>query len=161
VAKKVKDQGFANGRNDARRGIDFIGVTCSFLCHDGNGRILMHKRSKNCRDEQGRWDIGAGALEFGEKIEDTVRREVREEYCADALEMKFTGYLDVHRQLDDGSPTHWICIMHTVKVDPKQAKNNEPYKIDEIGWFDKDNLPKPLHSQALNGINAATAAGII
>lgn len=40
------------------KGIDYIGITCIFFCHDGNGKILMHKRSKNCRDEIGNWDIG-------------------------------------------------------------------------------------------------------
>jgi 8-oxo-dGTP diphosphatase len=157
----MKSKGFANGSNDAQRGIDFIGVTCSFLCHDGKGNILMHKRSKNCRDEQGKWDNGAGALEHGDSVEDTVKREVKEEYGADTKELKFIGYLDVNRKLDDGTNTHWICIMHAVKVDPKQVKNNEPYKIEEIGWFDSEHLPKPLHSQAMNGINAARKAGII
>src|SRR5512132_3646841 len=32
-------------------------------------------RSKNCRDEHERWDIGAGALEFGDAVEATLRRE--------------------------------------------------------------------------------------
>ena len=121
----------------------------------------MHKRSKNCRDEQGRWDNGAGALEHGDSVEQTVRREVKEEYGADVQELIFTGYLDVHRKLAGGRSTHWICIMHAAKVDPKQVKNNEPYKMDEIGWFDIRHLPKPLHSQSMNGIRAAQKAGII
>ena len=50
---------------DLKRGVDYIGVTVNFLVHDGNGRILLQKRSKQCRDEQGRWDIGGGAVEFG------------------------------------------------------------------------------------------------
>ena len=47
-------KGFANGKHDLKRGVNFIGVTCVFVCHDGKGRFLLHKRSKNCRDEQGR-----------------------------------------------------------------------------------------------------------
>ena len=71
----MSEEGFTNGKYDLKRGIDFVGVTCSFLCHDGNGRILMHKRSQNCRDEQGRWDLGAGALEHGESVKKAVERE--------------------------------------------------------------------------------------
>lgn len=40
-------------KKDLQRGIDFIGITCVFYCHDGQGNFLMHKRSKNCRDEIG------------------------------------------------------------------------------------------------------------
>ena len=43
-----------------QKGIDFIGITTVFFCHDGKGKFLMAKRSKNARDEHGRWDIGGG-----------------------------------------------------------------------------------------------------
>jgi ADP-ribose pyrophosphatase YjhB (NUDIX family) len=152
---------FANGENDLQRGVDFIGVTCSFVCHDGKGNILMHKRSKNCRDEQGNWDNGGGAHEFGSTIEETVRREIKEEYGADVLELQYIKTYDAHRTLTDGTPTHWLAVLFAAKVDPKQAHNNEPYKIDEIGWFTLDELPKPLHSQSQHSLDAVHAAGIV
>ena len=55
--------------HDLKRGIDYIGVTVVFYCHDGAGRLLLHKRSVACRDEQGRWDVGGGSMEFGETFE--------------------------------------------------------------------------------------------
>ncbi len=51
-----------------KKGIDYIGVTCVFYCHDGKGKLLLHKRSENCRDEKGRWDCGGGAMELGETL---------------------------------------------------------------------------------------------
>lgn len=158
---KSKNKGFANGVDDARRGVDFIGVTCSFVCHDGQGKILLHKRSKNCRDEQGRWDNGAGAHEFGSSLEDTVRREILEEYGVKPKEVKFIKVYDAHRKLDDGTPTHWVSVVFAAKVDPKEVKNNEPYKIDDIGWFSFDNLPGPLHSQSPHTLESVCTAGII
>ncbi len=155
------DTGFANGQNDARRGIDFIGVTCSFVCHDGRGRVLLHKRSQNCRDEQGRWDNGGGAHEFGHSLEGTVRREIKEEYGADVIDLRFVKVYDAHRQLDDGTPTHWVSVLFAAQVDPKQAKNNEPFKIDDIGWFTLKTLPSPLHSQSLHSLQAVQALGIM
>lgn len=157
----MKNKSFANGKHDLKRGVDFIGVTCSFVCHDGDGRFLMHKRSKNCRDEQGRWDNGGGAHEFGHSLEDTVRREVKEEYGADALEVTFIKVYDAHRKLADGTATHWVAVMFAVKVDPAQAKNNEPHKIDEIGWFTTGSLPSPLHSQSKHTLESVKAAGLI
>lgn len=81
----MADTGFVNGQNDLRRGIDFIGVVCSFLCHDGKGNFVLQKRSKNCRDEQGKWDCGGGAHEFGTSLEHTLKREIKEEYGANAF----------------------------------------------------------------------------
>ena len=152
---------FPNGKNDAQRGIDFIGISCAFICHDGNGKVLMHKRSKNCRDEQGRWDNGGGAHEFGDNIIDTVRREIEEEYGVTPTNLQFIEVNDAHRKLDDGTPTHWISVLYVAQVDPKKAKNNEPYKIDDIGWFDLDNLPEPLHSMSLHNLSLAHEAGIL
>jgi hypothetical protein len=52
------------------KGLDYTGISVVYFCHDGNGNFLMQKRGKNCRDENGRWDIGGGALE----VEDSVKK---------------------------------------------------------------------------------------
>lgn len=74
------------------KGIDFTGINVTFYCHDGAGSYLFHKRGINCRDEHGRWDCGGGGLKFNETLEDAVRREVREEFGTDALEIEFMGF---------------------------------------------------------------------
>jgi ADP-ribose pyrophosphatase YjhB (NUDIX family) len=130
---------------DLRKGVDFIGVTCVFYCHDGKGNLLMHKRSENCRDEVGRWDPGAGSMEFGETFLETVTREIREEYCVTPRNIKFWSVSNVLRK-NGKTKTHWIAILVTAKVDPKKCKIGEPSKMDEIGWFSVDKLPSPLHS---------------
>jgi 8-oxo-dGTP diphosphatase len=158
---KATNKGFANGKHDLRRGIDFIGVTCSFVCHDGHGKLLLHKRSKNCRDEQGKWDGGGGAHEFGATLEDTVRREIKEEYGAEVIKLQYIKTYDALRQLADGTPTHWVSVLFAAQVDPKQAKNNEPYKIDEIGWFTLSDVPSPLHSQVPHSLETLHGLGII
>jgi 8-oxo-dGTP diphosphatase len=152
---KLKDEAFSNGKNDAVRGIDFIGVTCAFICYDDRGRILMGKRSQNCRDEQGKWDFGGGAHEFGATLEQTIRREIKEEYGTTPNSLSFVKVYDAHRALADGRLTHWVCVLYTAEVDAKRVRNNEPYKIDEIGWFDIDKLPEELHSQAVHNIASA------
>ena len=128
------------------KGIDFTGVTVVYFCHDGGGKILMAKRSSNTRDEHGKWDTGGGGLEFGETVEDTLKKEIKEEYCCDVLEYEFLGFRDVLR-LHEGKPTHWIALDFKVLVDPSKVKIGEPHKFDEIGWFSLDNLPVDLDSQ--------------
>jgi 8-oxo-dGTP diphosphatase len=104
------------------KGISFVGVTTTFLCHDGKGNFVMAKRGQNARDEQGRWEIGAGGLKAGTPILENVKREIKEEYNAKALEIEYMGYRDMHRKLDDGTPTHWVALDFAVLVDP-QASN--------------------------------------
>ena len=129
-----------------KKGTDYIGVGVVFLCHDGNGKFLMHRRSAHTRDEHGKWDFGAGGVEFGHTIEETLRKEIREEYCTDVLGYEFIGYMDVHRE-HEGKPTHWISLAFKVLVDSASVRIGEPDMCDEIGWFTLDALPTGLHSQ--------------
>ena len=129
-----------------RKGVDYTGVTIVFLCHDGNGNILLSKRSTNCRDEHGTWDPGGGGLNFGDTVEDTLRKEIREEYCTNVLHYEFLGYRDVHRT-HNGDTTHWIALDFKVHIDRDSVAIGEPHKFDDLQWFTLDTLPQPLHSQ--------------
>lgn len=130
-----------------KKGVDYPGITvCSFL-HDGQGNVLLNKRSVNCRDEHGRWDICGGGVELGDTLEDTIRKEIKEEFGADALEIEPLGYREMHRLQEDGSKSHWIGLDFKVCIDPSQVVNNEPHKFDEVKWFAVSNLPNPMHSQ--------------
>lgn len=117
-------------------------VSCVFVCHDGHGRVLLARRGAGARDEPGTWDTGAGALEHGETFAEAVRREVREEYRADALEIETIGVRNVLR-----AGSHWVAVVNAVRVDPAAVAIGEPHKFDELGWFAPDALPSPLHSQ--------------
>ena len=133
-------------------GKNFVGISTSFICHDGKGKILLGKRAPSARDEQGRWDPGAGSLEFGLTVEENIRKEIMEEYCVEALKIDFLGYFDVFRNIN-GHNTHWLALVHAVQVDPKKVSLGEPHKISEIGWFSLENLPNPMHSQFENFMN--------
>lgn len=129
-----------------KKGVDYTGVTIVYICHDEQGNFILNKRSKNCRDEHERWDCGGGGLEFDDTVENTLKKEIKEEYCTDVLNYEFLGYRDVHRE-NERVKTHWIALDFKVLVDKSKVKNGEPHKFDEIGWFTLDTLPTPLHSQ--------------
>ncbi len=129
-----------------KKGEDYTGITIVYLCHDGNGSFLLNKRSSQCRDEHGRWDPGGGGLEFGDTVENTLRKEIREEYCTDVVNYEFLGFRDVHR-VHGGKPTHWIALDFKVLIDRAKVKNGESHKFEEIGWFALEDFPAPLHSQ--------------
>lgn len=125
-------------------GIDYIGITTPFYCNDGKGNFLLHKRSDKCRDEHGTWDAGSGQLEYGLTPEENVLKEVFEEYgCNGEIQERLPAHSIFREQ--DGKKTHWLATPFFVKVNPIEAKNNEPEKIEEIGWFSLNDLPEPLH----------------
>lgn len=131
--------------HDLKRGVDFIGVGVVFICHDGKGKILLHKRSNKCRDEHGTWDCGGGAVEFGEDLEKAVKREVKEEYGVEPIAIEFLNHKNVVRRNGE-TQTHWLAMRFSVLVDPSGVINGDPEKIDDIGWFELENFPKPMHS---------------
>ncbi|HEY4963724.1 MAG TPA: NUDIX domain-containing protein [Candidatus Saccharimonadales bacterium] len=141
-------------------GNSYIGVTMCFVVHDGQKNLLLQKRSKNCRDEQGRWDIGGGALEFGESWEAAVRREISEELDAKIIKLDFLKAFNALRN-ENNLPSHWVALVYAVQVEPKSVKINEPDKIDEIGWFRLNKLPKPLHSMIGHALETAEQSGYL
>ncbi len=138
------------------KGIDYTGITISFRCHDGKGNFLLHKRGTKCRDEHGRWDFGGGGLKFGERIEEGLVREIKEEYGVTPISDEYLGHKEMFRT-HDGMPTHWIGFTYKVLVNREEVINGEPDKHDVLGWFTLDNLPAPLHSQLPEQIAADRA----
>ncbi len=143
-----------------QRGIDHIGVGCVGLVHDGNGNLLLQKRGEQARDERGAWDLCGGAIEFGDSIDETLRKELMEELCVEPLEIEFLVAYDAHR-LQQGVNTHWVQIVYAVKVDPTKVKIGEPHKISQLGWFTSKDLPSPLHSQFQKSYQVALQRGIV
>jgi 8-oxo-dGTP pyrophosphatase MutT (NUDIX family) len=137
----------------SRKGFDYPGVSVTFFCHDGQGNFLMQKRGANARDENGRWDIGSGGLDLGVTVEETLRKEIEEEYGTVVLDFEFLGFCDIFRE-HNGEKNHWLQMAFKVLIDPALAKNGEPHKFDEVKWFRLETLPEPseMHSQFPNFI---------
>lgn len=132
-----------------KTGVDYIGVSTSFYCHDGSGKWLLHKRSQNCRDEKGAWDSGGGKLEFGLTLEENVLKEIKEEYGCRATIQRQLPAITLLRSSHEGAKTHWIIVPFILFISPenrKDVKISDPEKMEEMKWFTFDNLPTPLHS---------------
>lgn len=127
------------------KGVDFIGVTVSYMCHDGQGNFLMSKRSTKCRDEHGTWDFGGGGVDLGDSVEKTLLKELKEEYCVEPKTFEFLGYEDLFRTMN-GVNTHWVGLLFLVEIDRSKVQNGEPEKFDALEWYHLDALPTPLHS---------------
>lgn len=132
-----------------KTGVDHIGISTSFYCHDGNGRWLLHRRSDKCRDEKGVWDSGGGKLEFGLTLEENVLKEIKEEYGCSATIQRQLPAITLLRQSPEGSKTHWIIVPFILIIPAHEIEKviiGDKEKMGEIGWFSFENLPHPLHS---------------
>ena len=126
-------------------GIDYIGVGTCGVCHDGQGRVFLNLRNKNCRDEWNTWDNCGGQLEFGETPLACIRRELREEYGCGARQITQAGFVNALRR-QNGNSTHWLIMTFLILIDPQEAYNAEPQKHQDACWFDINHLPKNRHS---------------
>ena len=117
-----------------KKGIDFVGIFVTGICHDGGGKILYRRRGPGARDEQGKWDVGAGgALEHGETIDECLTREIKEETEADVLQKTYLGYNESFR-LMDGQKIHWIGFYFKCLIDPGQVVIDGKDECDAFTW---------------------------
>lgn len=120
---------------DCIPGVDKIGLAAVFFCHDGQGNVLMQKRSKRAPDEQDRWDIGGGKIEFGETAYDAMKRELMEEYGVEPLRAEWLGFREY-----PSLTKHWIDIDFRIQVDRTKVLVGEPLYVNEIRWFTRDEI---------------------
>ncbi|MBQ6438366.1 NUDIX domain-containing protein [bacterium] len=130
-------------------GIDYVGVGVGIAVTDGTGRVCLNLRGAGARDEHGRWDLCGGEVEFGEAPEETVRREMKEEYGCEPEMARFCGVVNSLRR-QNGQIKHWIMLMYLVKVDHEQVSNVEPEKHERLAWFVPGDWPENMHSQFAN-----------
>ncbi len=68
---------------------------CSALCLSDDGLALLVSK-----DGQ-HWALPGGRPEAGESLEAALRREVREEVCAEIVDWRYLGCQEMHESMDD------------------------------------------------------------
>ncbi len=116
------------------KGIDYVGVFVTGICHDGNGKILYRRRGPGARDEIGKWDPGVGGgLDHGETIEECLKREMQEEIGTEPIEYEFLGHMEKFRTLD-GVATHWLGFYFKCLIDPTLVLEMPNEETDKMIW---------------------------
>ncbi|MFH0864125.1 MAG: NUDIX domain-containing protein [Candidatus Gottesmanbacteria bacterium] len=125
-----------------KKGIDYIGVSVGALIFNKKGEIFLTKRSKNTKNEHGCWEAPGGGVEFGETLQDAIKREIKEEYGVDIILLK---QLPAQNHLLPKESQHWVPTSFIAKIKNGQTpKIMEPEKCDNLGWFPLNKLPRPL-----------------
>ena len=131
-------------------GFDCVGVGCGALIVNDKNETILLKRTSKTRNGTGFWSKPGGGVEFGEKVEDAVIREIKEELGVDVEIVKFLGFTE--GILIDGKQ-HWISFNYLAKIISGEIKNMEPEKHEEIKWFKLDDLPEKVMINTIEPIN--------
>ncbi|MBM3257369.1 MAG: NUDIX domain-containing protein [Candidatus Liptonbacteria bacterium] len=122
-----------------KAGKDYIGVGCGALIVNDKGETLLLKRKS--RNEIGWWCKPGGAVEYGETVENAVRREVREEFGVEVELLEPLGYTN---QILPNEKEYWVAFHYLARIAKGEPQNMEPDKTETFGWFPLNKLPEPL-----------------
>lgn len=111
------------------------------IVFDGQGRVLLHRRSDN-----GQWVIPGGGIEKNETAEAAAAREAKEETGYDVRVFRLVGVYsnpeDTTIQYPDGNIKVWVVALFECElIGGKPALSDETL---EVGWFAPDTLPEKI-----------------
>ncbi len=124
-----------------QRGIDYIGIGVGAVLVDAQGRLFMAQRGPQAKNERGRWEFPGGSVEFGERLEDALKREMREEY---GIEIEVGPLLDVVNHILPEENQHWVSPTFICKIVSGTPTIQESQKCTAINWFAPDAVPDNL-----------------
>jgi 8-oxo-dGTP diphosphatase len=124
-----------------KQGIDYIGVGVGAVLVDSGGRLFLSKRGPDSRNERGLWEFPGGSVEFGERLTDALKREIREEF---GVEIEVGELLDVVDHILPNEGQHWVSPTFICRIVSGQPQILEPRKCSAIGWFNSNEFPPDL-----------------
>ena len=120
-------------------GRDYIGVGCGAFILNENKELLLLQRNK--APEKGCWSIPGGKVELFERMENAVKREIKEETDADIEVIKLLG---ICNHIVNDEHVHWVSPSYLCKITRGEPRIVEPLKHSNMKWFGLDELPENL-----------------
>lgn len=119
------------------------------------GEILFVKRSKNDSFLPGNWELPGGGVEYGENIETTLRREIKEE-CGLDVEVGFPMAVSDYYMKDDKKDTQRVEIVFLCKLVNPTRTIILSHEHSEYKWVSPNKINNlELSSYMRNIINDA------
>ena len=88
--------------------------------------------------EAGHWSVPGGSVQFGEKVEEALKREIREEL---GVEVAVAELLAVVDHILIAHDTHFVSPQFLVEIVAGKPRNLEPTSHLEMKWFPVRELP--------------------
>jgi len=124
-----------------QRGVDYIGVGVGAIIVDEQECLFLARRGPQAKNERGLWEFPGGAVEFGERLADALKREMREEY---GIEIEVGELLDVADHILPDEGQHWVSPSFICTLTSGEPAIREKAKCSEIAWFVLDDIPDDL-----------------
>jgi len=125
-------EGECCGGTDLEIGVDYIGVGVGALIFNDDGKFLMALRGPQARNERNTWEIPGGKVEFGERLADALKREIKEEI---GVEIEVGELLHVADHLILDEQQHWVSPTFICRIVKGIPTVQEPQKCTKIEWF--------------------------
>ena len=94
-----------------------------------DGKILLCKRKNRSY-----YFFPGGHVEFGEKAEDTLKREIKEEINAEISKIEYIGTVEnVFNDTDEGARHHEINLVFSAEIEKTEASALESWL--EYAWL--------------------------
>ncbi len=124
-----------------KAGREFVGIGVGAIVINSEGKVFVEQRGPLASDDQFLWGWPGGEVEFGETLEQAIKREYFEEFGMEILPFCQIAAFD---NLNRHEQEHWVSVLFAglhLAGDPKIL---EPGKCSSFGWYDIQNLPRPL-----------------
>ncbi|MEU6791891.1 NUDIX domain-containing protein [Nonomuraea wenchangensis] len=118
---------------------DYVGVGVGAVISNDQGQVFLALRGPRARNETGTWEFPGGMVHFGEALEQAITREIAEEY---GMDIHVTGQLGAFDHILPDQ--HWVSVTFYARHLGGEPVIREPGKCEAIGWFDIEDLPRPL-----------------
>ncbi len=117
-------------------------------------RLLLMQRTDN-----GRWALPGGTMETGERADECIVREVKEETGYDVEVVRLVGvYSDPEHTTityPDGNTVAYVSILFECRVTGGEATLSD--ESNAVEWHHPDALPEPFHSGHIPRVKDALA----
>jgi len=113
------------------------------------GKVLLLLRRKS--PEAGFWSLPGGRVEFMERVEDALVRELKEEL---GIEASVESLVCVTNHIVQTENAHWVSPVYVVRVMSGIPQNCEPEKTAAVEWFALSELPENLSLAAKSALKA-------
>jgi ADP-ribose pyrophosphatase YjhB (NUDIX family) len=110
--------------------------TVAARIRDDEGRFLL------VRHVEGRWQLPGGAIDPGERPEDALARECREEASVDIEVQAIVGAFggpDYWVTYENGDKASFVTVVYDARIVRGELRPGDD-EIQEIGWFTREEI---------------------